>query len=97
MYKNIFTCSINTTVFTTFHWDFLPSTITVNPLALHFSLEEKTFRKKPKIVDKCHITRTSDFNSIQKHNYISFLTYNNTVLQTFSHLDITFGFNAEAY
>lgn len=34
------TCNIRTTVFTIFHWDFLPSTMTVKPRALHFSLQK---------------------------------------------------------
>lgn len=32
------TCNMSTTVFTVFHWDFRPSTMTVKPRALHFSL-----------------------------------------------------------
>lgn len=31
---------MSTTVFTVFHWDFRPSTITVKPRALHFSLAQ---------------------------------------------------------
>lgn len=34
------TCSMSTTVFTMFHWDLRPSTMTVKPRALHFSLRE---------------------------------------------------------
>lgn len=34
------TCNMSTTVFTMFHWDFRPSTITVKPRALHFSLRD---------------------------------------------------------
>jgi len=40
-FKCVCTCNMSTTVFTMFHWDFRPSTITVKPRALHFSLREK--------------------------------------------------------
>lgn len=38
---NIYTCNMSTTVFTVFHWDFRPSTMTVKPRALHFSLPDR--------------------------------------------------------
>lgn len=34
------TWSMSTTVFTMFHWDLRPSTMTVKPRALHFSLQQ---------------------------------------------------------
>jgi hypothetical protein len=38
------TCNISTTVFTMFHCDFRPSTMTVKPLALHLSLKREDKR-----------------------------------------------------
>lgn len=38
---NIYTCNMSTTVFTMFHWDLRPSTMTVKPRALHFSLPDR--------------------------------------------------------
>lgn len=43
---------MSTTVFTVFHWDFRPSTITVKPRALHFSLAQT---KRGSVLPTAHV------------------------------------------